>query len=166
MRWHWSFTVAPFLIGLVVVLLTLLPIACSSTSKCKTSTSPGCNVVNALVDCTGVKTLDAAVAEATPQVISIVDSARSSDGSINWSGIEDKLVQLAWKYGMCVVAEIWNDYFGTVPPAPPGDAGVGSGAVATKLKLTTDPTAARAAFDQIRAKVAPGHSFKVKGGVL
>jgi hypothetical protein len=160
-----GYALVPFILAAAMIFVSLAPLACSGTStQCKDPASPDCTVLSALVDCTGVKSLDTAVAEATPLVLGLVSSARASDGSINWSSIESRLVQLAWQYGMCVIAEIWNMYFSSVPP-PPVDAGI-DGSAATQLKLSTDPVAAKAAFERIRNRVAPHTSFKTKGGTL
>jgi hypothetical protein len=165
-----------------LVSVALTPLACKTSTSCsdpKNAASAQCNVLNALVDCTGVKTLDATIAEVAPAVISLIGTARNADGSINWPSIEPTLIQLAWKYGMCVIAEIWNDYFG--PTSVPIDAGVvaDAGSAATPVdagsavpvpvpaikKLRVDMQAAQAEFERIRARVAPGTHFKVKTGV-
>ena len=170
----------PVLLYFATFLLCIAMVAvpsCSGTncSDPKNAGSAECNVINAVVDCTNVSSLATGVAAATPIVEALISGARAADGSINWAGIETELVDVAEKYGMCVVSQIWNDYVNppTPAPAPTPGAGSGSGSAAPlppaqlaggKMKLV--PSDAKAAFNRIRAKVAPGKGFKVAGGTL
>ncbi len=179
-------------LGLLIVIALMIPLlavvtlgnsGCKSAQTCsdpKNASSAQCTIVNAIVDCTGIKSLDSVVAEATPKVLGLLAIARNADGSINWPAIESQLLQLAWQYGMCVIAQIWDTYFGQPPSAGSGvppdagvvivDAGVGSGSstptTPNARPRLADPAAAHAEFNRIRARVAPGTGFKTKGGTL
>lgn len=141
-----SIVVAGLIIG-----FSLAPLACSGTIiNCQDPKNAGsvkCTTVNAVVDCTGISSLSSAVTELGPVFAGIIQSATSS-GGINWGTITGQLEGLASAWGMCIFAQIWSDYFG---------------AGAKPAELTSD---IKAHFDEIRAKVAPGTAFKVKGGVL
>jgi len=154
-----------------VVLLAVVPSSCGGSLNCqdpKNAASTACVVEGSLVDCTGVVSLPSAVAVATPVVEKIVASARQPDGTYKWSSsIEQQLVDLALQYGMCVVAEVWNNLTRPTLSAGSGSAGSGSaGSGSAEVARATPASAAALAeeFDRVRARVAPGRRFKTSGG--
>jgi hypothetical protein len=158
------------IVFLVASLATLgiLQTSCGSSLNCqdpKNATNVACVVEGAVVDCTGVTSISSAVSVVTPIVEKLVASATQSDGSIQWSSIEQQLVNLALQYGMCVVAEVWNQLMS--PPAPGSGGGAGSGSGSALVARRALPSASlAAAFDRIRARVAPGRKFKISAGTL
>ena len=149
---------------LIALLVLLAQLSCTSTTATcqdpKNASSVECVVVGAVVDCTGVSSLASAVAVVGPIVDNLLSAAIQADGTIAWAGIEPQLVTLGLQYGMCVIAEIWNNYVNGVPPR-----GIGSGsALVAHARIV--PTDLAAEFDRIRAKVAPGRKFKTARGTL
>lgn len=141
----------------VIAAVALLLVGCGVDCKDpKNASDLKCKIDNALVDCTGVSSLTSAVEVVTPLVENIVKSATNPDGSINWSSVEQQGLQLSWQYGICVVAQVWGNLFG----------GKAESSVATmKLKLHPQRSEeAKASFDRIRQKVAPGYTIKLQGG--
>jgi len=155
-----TYTFIPFVLAITMILVSLLPIACNhgGAASCQ-PTSIGCVIIGSLVDCTGVNSLDSAVALETPVVIKLINSARNADGSVNWTAIQGQLEQIAWQYGVCVIADIWN----TLMNSPSG-----SGGSATALQANSspplDPKDLKQEFDRIRAHVMPGYAIKLKSG--
>lgn len=136
--------------------LALLLSSCGT--DCKDPKNAGnlqCVVKNAVVDCTGVDSLSSAIAVITPIIENGVKVATNPDGSINWTSVENLGLQLAWKYGLCAVAQVWNNLFG-------GPASTNTG---MKLVAGRWPQA-KASFDRIRQQVAPGYTVKLTGGAL
>lgn len=157
-----TYLAVPFVLALTISFISITPLACSGGAAQCNPVTVGCVIAGSLVDCTGVTSLDTAVPVVEPIVANLIDGARNADGSINWPSIESKLESLAWQYGMCVIAEIWNDLVN-------GGGGSGSGsrsgsAVTAKLKTPLDTGDAKKEFDRIRAHVAPGYAFKLKSG--
>lgn len=146
-----------------VLVIALLFASVSCKANCKDPKNAGnaaCIIQGAIVDCTGVSNLQTGVDIVTPIFQSLIDNATDSSGHIVWSSITSQALQLAWKYGICVVAQVWNGFF---PPT------TRVGAVPTKfrLKATITPAARAEAmhqFDVIRQQVAPGHQIKLLGG--
>lgn len=153
---------SPQLAAAATLLLALLSVSglcalssCGGGGNCqdpKNAGSTACVVEGALVDCTGVSTLPAAVAAAEPVVVKLIASAKQSDGSINWGGIEQQLVDVALQYGPCVLAEVWSDLMGNGTRT----------AVAGAPHIAPDEL--KTEFDRIRARVAPGRTFNVGAG--
>lgn len=155
-----TYAITPFILSATIIVVALAPLACNhgGAASCQPQTV-GCVIVGSLVDCTGVNSLGTAVTQLTPVVTRLINGATNPDGSVNWTSIESKLEQLAWQYGICVIAEIWNTYVN-------GGAGSGS-AVATKLTAHINTSDFKTEFDRIRAHVAPGYAIKLSaGGVL
>ncbi len=142
----------------VIAVIALLLGGCGIDCKDpKNASDLKCKVDNALVDCTGVTSLASAVDVVTPLVENIVKNATNADGSINWTSVEQQVLQLAWQYGICVVAQVWNNLFG------------GPASTNVALKAGAHPghwADAKASFDRIRQKVAPGYAVKLQGGSL
>jgi hypothetical protein len=176
MRTH-VITSSPRSVVLIIIAIFALSVSCSGVDckDPKNASSATCVVENIVVDCTGVSSLPAAVAVVEPIVVNLVETARQADGSINWPAIEPQLVQIALQYGMCVVSEIWQHIINLTPtptsidagvtPTPPSDGGVPQ-SPPTRFKRSIDPISARAAFERIRAKVAPHATFATTGGKL
>ena len=152
---------APQLAAVATLLLVLLSVSglCALSScggaNCqdpKNASSTACVVEGAIVDCTGVSSLPTAVAAAEPVVVKLIVSAKQADGSINWGGIEQPLVDVALQYGPCVLAEIWSDLMGNGTRT----------AVAGSPHIAPDEL--KTEFDRIRARVAPGRTFNVGAG--
>jgi len=123
--------------------------------------SAQCVVSGAVVDCTGVSSLPTAVAVVEPIVQKLITSARQADGSINWPSIEQQIVDLALQYGACVVAEVWNKLMST--PSSTTTVATGSGSASPSLP-SLSPDDLKKEFERIRARVAPGRTFRVGGG--
>jgi len=135
--------------------MSALPSCGADCKDPKNANSAQCIVEGAVVDCTGVSSLPSAVAVVEPIIVQLITSARQPDGSINWVAIEQQIVDLALKYGTCVVAQVWNDLMGKINPSI-----AGSGAADLKLS----PADLKTEFDRIRARVAPGRTFAIPGG--
>jgi hypothetical protein len=153
--------------GLLIV--AVMQWSCGASTNCKdpiNAQSAACVVEGAVVDCTGVSSLASAVTAVEPTVEKLLLSAVQIDGSIAWASIESQIVGLALQYGTCVIAEIWNYYIhGT--PIPGTGSGSGSGSVAPLLaKVKIVPADFTAEFERLRAKIAPGRTFKTSKGVL
>lgn len=150
---------ASALLVAVVAAVAVVPTSCGSLncSDPKNASNVACTIENGVVDCIGVSSLPPAVAVVTPVVEKLVASARQPDGTITWSSIEQQLVDLALQYGMCVVAEVWNQLTSS-PPAGSGSA----------LVVARTPASASFAeeFNRLRARVAPGRQFKTSRGTL
>lgn len=147
--------VALLIAAAVVALLS----SCGGATNCqdpKNAQSAVCVVEGVLVDCTGISSLSTAVVVAEPIVDKLLTSAKQADGSFNFAPIESQLVDLALQYGPCVLAEIWTRYMSGTP--------AGSG-MATRAVVANKADFA-AAFDRIRARVAPGRKFKTAGGTI
>jgi len=165
---------ASALLVAVAAVVGISQVSCGSSLNCsdpKNAQSFACVVEGSVVDCTGVSSLPSAVSVVTPIVQKLIASAQQPDGSINWPSIESQVVDLALQYGMCVVAEVWNQLMngggggsgsGSAPAPAPALAG-GSGA-APSPKLS--PTDLSKEFDRIRSRVSPGRQFKISGGTL
>lgn len=143
----------------------------SCGSNCKdpqNAMNAQCVVDGAVVDCTGVSSIATAIPVVQPILDGLLASALQPDGTIAWALIVPQLVTLAFQYGMCVVAEIWNAYVNGIAPG----AGSGSGSAIEPnivrpsflARVKISPATFAAAFDQIRAQVAPGRKFKVRSG--
>ena len=158
------------LIALAIVCGVQLSCGSANCQDPKNAQSATCVIESAVVDCTGVSSLASAVTVVEPIVEQLLLSVVQLDGSIAWALIEPQLVVLALQYGTCVIAEIWNFYIhGTLPGS---GAGSGSGSAvppaptALFAKVKIPPADFAAEFNRIRAKVAPGHSFKTSGSTL
>lgn len=163
--------------ALLVAAFATVGISCGSSLNCsdpKNAQSFACVVEGSVVDCTGVSSLPTAVAVVTPIAQKLIASAQQPDGSINWSAIESQFVDLALQYGMCVVAEVWNQLMNGgggggsgsgsgSAPAPTPMVAAGSG-TAPLPKLSSTDLAKE--FDRIRSRVSPGRQFKTSGGTL
>lgn len=148
------------LVALVVV--ASIGMACNTNCKDpKNAQSAACVVEGAIVDCTGVSSLPSAVEVVSPIVGKLIGSAAQADGSISWPLIEPQLINLALQYGMCVLAEVWNKLTGG---GGAGSAGSAGSAVLSSRRVSTNGAAA--AFERIRARVAPGRQFKTSSGTL
>lgn len=135
--------------ALLIVLLTIP--SCGTNCKDPANAhSAECNVENALIECTGISSIPSAVTALAPQFASMVDGAKQADGSIDWASVAAQSEKLGVEWGMCTLAQVWDDYFGS------------SG----RTKLTPKDAKARETFDKVRGKIAPHYSFKTKGGVL
>ncbi len=151
--------------SLLVVLVALgtLPSCNTNCQDPKNASSAQCIVSGAVVDCTGVSSLPSAVTVVKPIITKLIASAQQPDGSINWSSIEQQIVDLALQYGACVVAEVWSDLMGSGTLVAVGSAGSGSAAAGSAAALPS-PDDLKKEFDRIRARVAPGRTFAVGGG--
>lgn len=162
-----TYAFVPFTLAALMVTIALSPLACHPSKPC-TPTDVGCIIEGALADCTGVTSVESGVTVAEPIVVGLINSATAADGSISWAGIEGQLISIALQYGPCVLAEIWDGLFGA------GGSGSGSGSGSSvpgkpalaraQLKANLNTASAKAEFDRIRAKVAPGYSFKLRSG--
>ena len=159
----------------VVATLVITQPSCGTAANCqdpKNAQSAACVVKGAIVDCTGVSSLPSAVAVVTPIIERLIVSATQSDGSIQWSSIEQQIIDLALQYGTCVIAEIWNGLMnhggGGSGSGSAIASGSGSGASAGSALARPRPSSADLAkeFDRIRARVSPGRQFKISGGKL
>lgn len=155
----------------VVVTVGISQAACGGSLNCadpKNAQSFACVVEGSVVDCTGVSSLPSAVSVVTPIVVKLIASARQVDGSINWPSIESQVVDLALQYGMCVVAEVWNDLMngggGGSGSAPAPVPALAAGSSTALPKLSSTDLAKE--FDRIRSRVSPGRQFKTSGGTL
>src|ERR1700674_4444827 len=91
----------------VVATLVITQPSCGTAANCqdpKNAQSAACVVKGAIVDCTGVSSLPSAVAVVTPIIERLIVSATQSDGSIQWSSIEQQIIDLALQYGTGVIA--------------------------------------------------------------
>ena len=150
------------LLVVAVVAIAIMQTSCGSLN-CQDPKNAGnvaCVIENGVVDCTGVSSLPSAVAVVTPIVEKIVASAQQPDGSFKWSSsIEQQIVDLALQYGMCVVAEVWDQL---TSPSPA--AGSGSALVARASPSSAETAALTDEFNRIRERVAPGRKFKTSRG--
>lgn len=139
------------------------------------ASSTKCTVIGATVDCTGVSSLPTAVAVATPIVTKLIGGARQADGSVNWTSIEQQIVDLGLQYGGCTVAQVWDDLMTNGASASTSTStSTTTGIPATPSTSQTPKIVAAAPslapddlkkeFDRIRARVAPGRTFTVRGG--
>jgi hypothetical protein len=159
-------SVATLVLAAVAIGATVSSCAGTDCAAPQNAQSAQCVVENALVDCTGITTLPAAVAVAAPVVDTLIKSAQRADGSINWPAIETPLIDLVLQYGPCVIAQIWNDYMSgsSSVVATSSGSGIRSGIVVARVSRPAAEFAAE--FERIRAKVAPGRHFKTSGGTL
>ena len=143
----------------IVVTLGIVQTSCGANCQDpKNAQSAACVVEGAAVDCTGVASLASTVAVVRPIVEKLIASATQPDGTIKWSSIEQQIVDLALQYGTCVIAEIWNAYT--------SGTALGSGSAATLARTRISPADFAAEFDRIRARVAPGRTFRTSGAPL
>ena len=166
-----------------VVAIGILQLSCGGSTNCqdpKNAQSATCVIEGAVVDCTGVSSLASAVAVVQPIVDQLLVSAVQLDGTIAWAGIEGQIVALALQYGTCVIAEIWGYYIngGPLPGSGNGSGsgsavGSGSGSATPPppptgllAKVKIKPADFTAEFNRIRAQIAPGRTFKTRGGTL
>lgn len=144
----------------------------------KNAGSTECKVINGIVDCTGVSSLSTAVDELGPIAAGVLSAATGPTGAISWSAAEPQLLQLAWKYGTCALAQVWDDLTGQSPNSGQGSASAvvttaGSNAPTSKMGVRYggkvlpkfDAAQMNTEFESIRAKVAPGQSFRIASGV-
>src|ERR1700751_3635472 len=134
---------------LVAGALCALPSCVEDCQIPQNAMSAKCIVSGSVVDCTGVSSLQTAVTVFEPIIAKLITSpeAQLPDGSINWSSIEQQIVNLALQYGACVVAEVWNDL-------------VGNGAHVLAVRAPQ----LKKEFERIRARIAPGRTFIVGNG--
>lgn len=162
-------------VALLVVVGGLLELSCGGADcqNPQNAQSVQCVVENAVIDCTGVSSLSTAVAVVEPIVQNLITSAIQADGSVAWASIETQLVALGFKYGGCVLAEIWDYYIhGILPGSGSGSGsgsgvGSGSGTLAPKnflARVKISPLEFTAEFGRLRARFAPGQSFKTTFG--
>lgn len=158
-----------------LLVLLVLPSCGTNCKDPKNASNAVCIVEGAVVDCTGVSSLSTAVAVVGPKVDGLILGATQANGTIAWTSIETQIVELAYQYGACVIAEVWNAYTSGAAPAAVvattgGGAGSGSAAVAAAPifipRAKVAPADLAAEFDRIRAKVAPGRKFKTHGATL
>jgi hypothetical protein len=145
---------ASLLVMLCAGALCMLPSCAEDCQNPQNTMSAKCIVSGSVVDCTGVSSLQTAVTVVEPIVVKLITSpsAQQPDGSINWPAIEQQIVNLALQYGACVVAEVWNDLMGNSPQA----------LAVTGPRLSSNDL--KKAFENIRARIAPGRTFIVGGG--
>lgn len=156
------------------IALVTVPSSCGSTNcqDPKNAGSATCNVIGAVVECTGVQsppTLYETVKAAFEQILE-APGVMNPDGSINLSAAVPALEKLGLQYGMCIIAQVIGDYInppsagsGSSPPAGSGSATPATAHVA-HAKLSSDD--AKKLFGAVRAKIAPKTGFAVKGGTL
>jgi hypothetical protein len=178
--------ISTILLVLMIVSIAIFQPACKvNCQEAKNATNAQCIVEGAVVDCTGVTSLASTVIVVEPIVERLIASAKQADGSINWSSIEQQIVNLALQYGTCVIAQIWNDLMTTGSGSGSGSAvaasgsgsgsavvasgsitGSGAGSAAILARPILKPADLAAEFDRIRAKTAPGRKFKISGRTL
>lgn len=143
-----------------VSLAVILVASCGANCKDpKNAHNAACVIENGVVDCTGISSLSTGVSEVTPIVQQLVkDHTDPTTGKIDFASMTPDLLQLAWKWGICIVAQVWNGFF----PSSPN--------VATTLEgVHLDATALSAAHDEfnlVKQKLSPGYLIKVNGGTL
>jgi hypothetical protein len=167
---------ASALLVAAVAALAVVPASCTGGLNCKdpkNAQNIGCAIDNAVVDCTGVTSLPSAVTVVTPIVEKLIASALQADGTIKWSAIEPQLIDLALQYGMCVIAEVWNQLMNGggggsgSGSGSSGGSGSGSGSGSAMVARGALPAASLAEeFNRLRARVAPGRQFKTSKGAL
>ncbi len=135
-----------------------LPSCAEDCQNPQNTKSTKCLVSGAVVDCTGVSSLQTAVTVVEPIIVKLITSpgVQLPDGSINWSSIEQQVVDLVLQYGACVVAEVWNDLMGN---------GTHALAITSAQSSSSDlKSDLKKEFERIRARVAPGRTFIVGVG--
>jgi hypothetical protein len=120
----------------------------------KNGSNAKCAVENAVIDCT-TKTAQDFVAQHVGDV-----SKFFGPNGIDWTAIEQALVNLVIPEASCVLETAWNNYFATItaPPTPVGSGSDSGSAAPMKLH---DPAADKAKKDALSAKLWPGKTAKL-----
>lgn len=161
--------VSLFCIGLVAI-----PSSCGSTNcqDPKNAGSATCNVIGAVVECTGVQSLPSLyeVVKAAFEQILETPGVLNPDGSINLSAAVPALEKLGLQYGMCIIAQVIGDYINPPSAGSGSSAPAGSGSAtpvnAHLAHAKLSPDDAKKLFGAVRAKISPKTGYTVKGGNL
>jgi hypothetical protein len=122
-------------------------------------------IESAVWDCTAPERAEA-VSVLTPVLESVIEAAASGDrskidlSSINTAISKANLLSDAGVMLSCAVASAFAALEQPTPPAPPTTTVPNANAT----QHSFDPTALRAAFDQLRATHFPGATFKTRNG--
>lgn len=137
----------------IVVLSGAIAISCHADCTANPN-DPSCVAGSVVEQCTA-SSVEAAVTKYGPQVEQLIaNTPRLPDGSVDWSKIELQIEQDVASAGMCAIAQIFSKYiFHTGPATVAG----------TPPPSSSD---AKGEFDRLRAKFAPGKSFKTSNGVI
>lgn len=100
--------------------------------------------------------IDCAKAEADKIDVLLTSMRTLLTGSPDWAGIEARAIDAGEAIGGCALAELVQEYVAPTPPAVPSTARMAS----------TEARAARATFEDFRARVAGGATYRTKHGDL
>lgn len=100
--------------------------------------------------------IDCAKAEADKIAVLLTSMRSLLTGQPDWAGIEARAIDAGEAIGGCALAELVQEYLAPTPPAAPGTARMAS----------TEARTARATFEDFRARVAGGATYRTKHGDL